>query len=207
MRLRSFSVFLLLASADVSAGDEWETIRRRNGVEVQRREVAGSGIYEFRSSCTINTTVQRLYPILADISQCTNWVDDCLLSEVLSDPGDTQLVGRIGIKVPWPFRDRDVVFVAAFEDRPDGDLVVSFEGTPDYLRRQRGYARVKTFRSRWEVQALEGRAVQVDCYFFIDPGGWLPNWVVNWAMKQGPYNSIRNLRRLVAKRAPSRSAS
>ena len=60
-----------------------------------------------------------------------------------------------------------------------------------------GVVRMPVMRGHYQLQAA-GQGTDVELQIEADPGGWIPDWVLRWTAKNGPFASLSGLR----KRAP-----
>ena len=49
-------------------------------------------------------------------------------------------------------------------------------------------------KSLWTLIPKGNGRVDVSYELIVDPGGWIPAWLVNMTMAVGPYNTILNMR-------------
>src|SRR5262249_53523791 len=62
-----------------------------------------------------------------------------------------------------------------------------------------GVVRFPYVRGHWELVQIQGDLTQVEYQIEADPGGALPQWIVNWATERIPFNTIDKLRDEVLK--------
>ena len=53
---------------------KWETIRQEKGITVQKREVEGSSLVQFRGMGTVNATVLEILALIYDTDKHPQWV-------------------------------------------------------------------------------------------------------------------------------------
>ncbi len=96
---------------------------------------------------------------------------------------------------PWPVSDRDAVVLSRVE-QDSGSLVVTIRssGKPDYVPRREGAVRVPRVESTWTLVPQPDGQVEVTYRVFSEPGGELPDWLVNSLVSDQPFNTLANLR-------------
>uniref|UniRef100_A0A8C6DN47 Phosphatidylcholine transfer protein n=1 Tax=Moschus moschiferus TaxID=68415 RepID=A0A8C6DN47_MOSMO len=56
-----------------------------------------------------------------------------------------------------------------------------------------GVIRVKQYKQRLAIQSDGKRGSKVFMYYFDNPGGQIPSWVINWAAKNGVPNFLKDM--------------
>jgi hypothetical protein len=55
-------------------------------------------------------------------------------------------------------------------------------------------------KSCWIFEQISQDFTRVELHAHVDPGGWIPAWLVNWGYRKIPYQFLKNLESQVAKR-------
>jgi hypothetical protein len=58
----------------------------------------------------------------------------------------------------------------------------------------------------WIFEQISRDLTRVELRVHVDPGGWIPAWLVNWGYRKIPYQFLKNLESQVAKRLNHTSA-
>lgn len=56
-----------------------------------------------------------------------------------------------------------------------------------------GVIRVKHYKQRLAIQSDGKKGSKVFMYYFDNPGGQIPSWVINWAAKNGVPNFLKDM--------------
>jgi hypothetical protein len=188
------------AGADGAAG--WETLRRDDGIVVQRKDVPGSPFVAFRGEGDINAPLLLVGSVLVDVSRSREWVDSVVESRVLRRLSETEYVTYSHIGTPWPLSDREFVTDVVLEvDAATKKLTIKLRSVGDPAAPRTGYVRGQLTDSSWVLTSIDGGArTHVAAEIHADPKGDVPAWIVNMFQKNWGYNTLMSLRKQVAKR-------
>jgi hypothetical protein len=175
----------------------WQFVKRADGIVVERRSVAGSSLKEFRGSGVVQAPVAALLAVVADVPRATEWMDSCNGSRTVEDLGDREKIVYNRTHAPWPVSDRDavlhnVVRVDAAARRLDLDFwSVSDDKAPPVS----GVVRMPFLRGHWSLwPSADGQSTRVEYQVHANPGGSLPDWLVNYVSRDLPFRTIEGLR-------------
>jgi hypothetical protein len=209
MRRRYFLVLTLAvgigvaappASADGGAG--WETLRRDDGIVVQRKDMAGSPFVAFRGEGDINAPLLLVGSVIVDVTRSREWVDSVVDSRVLRRVSETEYVTYSHIGTPFPLSDREFVTDVVLEvDAAAKKLTIKLRSVGDPAAPRTDYVRGQLTDSSWVLTSIDGGArTHVAAEIHADPKGNVPAWIVNMFQKNWGYNTLMSLRKQVAKR-------
>jgi hypothetical protein len=185
------------------AHGDWVEVQRKDGIVVDRREVAGSSLHEFRGRGVVAAPVTRVLAVLADAPRRPEWMDQCAGSYVIERVNDHEEIEYNRTRAPWPVADRDAVLrgttVVDPERREVRNDFVSVEHPK--APKVRGVVRIPYLRGHWYLHPSNGgRWTAVEFQVHADPGGRLPDWLANRASKKLPYRTLQSLRAQVHRR-------
>ncbi len=200
----SLSAFLatsVLFSAPASA-QKWEEVSHEQGIKVWQRPVPGSSLVEFRGHAVINTGLKNILAVLNDSKHKTEWMQNCVENQVLKQIalGKRVVYNRTATGFPL-ISDRDVVVQTDFTVWTEKRQVkleawsVQVKNKPQV----EGVVRMNKLLLSWQLTVLGPDKTDVFYQVQADPGGMLPNWLVNLASKKLPHRTLLNLRKQVKK--------
>ena len=192
------------ARADSSKADgAWEFVKQADGIVVERRVVAGSNLKEFRGEAVVPAPVGAILAVFSDVAHATEWMDSCNGSRTLEDLGDSEKVVYNRTHAPWPVADRDAVLhnVAHF-DQAGRRVELDFWSVQDgQAPPVKGVVRMPFLRGHWILwPSADGATTRVEYQVHANPGGRLPDWLVNYVSRDLPYKTIEGLRAQVKRR-------
>ncbi len=215
-RMNLFQVVLVLTSLALvlsspayadprKPGVDWKTLYSRNGILVEKGQVAGSSNLAFRGTGLVQADIGRVISVLYVPERANQWVYELSESRALRDTGLSAVVWQ-RFDNPFPVKDRDFVyfaepvydasesfFTARMIDIQDTDIVLTDE-EQSLIPDQSCCVVGKLIYSEWQFRAYgPGRTcVQVEVMF--DPGGSLPKLFVNRFQKKWSFETIKGLR-------------
>jgi len=196
---------LALSCCGVAGADEgWSLAKRSDGISVYTRRVADSPLKAFKGEVEVATDVERVLAVLGDADTFPDWVPDTLACRLLESREGVRTL-YIETHAPWPASNRDGVYrFTSARDAGGGAATVRVEALPDFVPRREGLVRIPRSDGRWSIEAM-GSGVHVAYEIHADPGGWVPAWIANLTAVRMPYDTLRNLRRVLL--SPSRAGA
>ena len=181
----------------------WELVRSDDGIVVHRRTVAGSKLHEFRGVGVVEAPIAAVLAILDDAEHRVEWMKEAVANTRIEKIGryDEVFYSRTG--APWPVSDRDVVNRAHTTFDAAAHVVrVEFTSTshPSWPP-QKGVVRMPTLHGHWSMwPEHDGAWTRIEYQLHADPGGLLPQWIVNLVSKKIPHDTIEGIRQQVKRR-------
>jgi hypothetical protein len=185
---------VMLAVASLSRADDWKSIGRKDGIEIYRREVPGTGVVAFKGLGAIDAPLWKVASILLDTKRAPEWADSLVESRVVKRLGMNVYVEYNHIHMPFILKDRDFASRVTIKIDPDA-RTFALEYTPTDgavppTKSVRGEIRFGVF----EVTALDSGHSRLEAEVQCDPKGSIPAWVVNFFQKSWPVTTFENLR-------------
>jgi hypothetical protein len=171
---------------------EWELKKDEAGIKIFTREVEGTNIKEFKASTIINASSETLYNIILDVENYPKWIEDVGYAEKLH-----HIDGQIGmyyqLKLPWPIKDRDMAMVSNINLRDNNSILFDLEGKTSLKDEDKDFIRITEINGEWSINPIDKNKSEVTYRFLADPEGFLPAWVVNIFIVDGPFKTLQNL--------------
>ncbi|MFT6514715.1 MAG: ribosome-associated toxin RatA of RatAB toxin-antitoxin module [Neolewinella sp.] len=175
----------------------WELTSDADDIRVYRRPSLTSSIDEVRIEATFKTTLPLFLDLISDVSRYPEWVYKCSEASTISRSLDSDLVYYARTDFPWPLQDRDLIVYSTRTTDPVSGIVTSTStARPSLLPQKEGVVRLSTFVSVWNIIPVSDSVIRVDYHVAIDPGGKLPDWVINLGITAGPRKTMERLREL-----------
>ncbi|ENP8373869.1 START domain-containing protein [Vibrio alginolyticus] len=185
---------LISAGTDASANENWQFESDKNGITSYSREHS-DGLVEIRARMFTPTSYGAFLTLLEDSDNIPNWIDNASHSRVLNQISATENIVYTQFKAPWPAKNRDMVTYSKYWVDELG-FTIEIKSAPDsYLAEQNGYVRIRSVDATWELQKLTNDTTLVEYKAFADPGGLLPNWLINKLSKESAWATFSNLRK------------
>jgi hypothetical protein len=172
------------AGTATQAGD-WTLEKQADGIDVYTRPVEGSDIKEFKGEGVVGVEVENIVALLRDAGRFKDWFPNTSESRLLKREGDTSFQYSV-MATPWPISDRDNVFRS-----------VTTRDAPTEVPIQDGRHRVTRAKGSWQLTPQGPGRTFVTFIMHLEPGGGLPDWMVNARIVATPFEALMNLREIL----------
>jgi len=191
-------LFILLSNFLFSQ-ENWKLIKDDNGIRIYTKTNAKTNFKTFRANMIIDASIDSFVALLNDIDAFKGWGYKTKEAKLLNRSGDTLLIMYSTAKSPFPFRDRDGIYLDRFKwNKETKTLNVEIEILDKYLELKNNLVRIKG-EGFWRVVVLPSRKIDITFQLQIDPGGTLPIWLSNVFVDDLPYFTLMNLRDFIKK--------
>jgi hypothetical protein len=177
---------------------ELEVHDEDNDVQVFTRTVENSPLKEFKGVTHIKGNVSSLVALLQDTEASTSWMHNVIKFEVMDSPSDTENVIYTVNKTPWPVTDRDAYIRSVMSANKLGVVTSSIMGVADYAEKNDDYIRMPELVGSWVFTPMAEGMVEVVYQVHANPGGSLPDWMVNAIVVETPLETLLNLRDVIS---------
>jgi len=179
----------------------WRLQSSSDGIALYRASLRGSGIVPMKATLSIPGTIADVSLVLEDIPRRQQWVGNRTESVLLERVSHYDQVEYLHVDLPWPVQDRSALIqarVRVSEDRRTATIhAQSIPSHPaDTLPR---LVRAEVAPSTLQMTQAPGR-VDIVALVFVDPGGWIPKWLVNYFATRVARSTFQDLRRQVQRR-------
>jgi len=196
MNRKAIGWFLLLSAATSSAYAEgaWRTIDEDRGIKVTARDEPGRELPTFRGQGNIHARILEVLAVILDVPGATKWAkgaDEASLLRTVD--ARTHLIYTV-TDTPWPVSDRDMIMKRTIQVvKPGEEFHIRLLCAPKEKAERDGVIRVKTCDSYFHLRAVDAETTFVDYQVNLDPGGSLPQWLIAWASKKIPMDTLVSL--------------
>ncbi|TGM30454.1 polyketide cyclase [Leptospira selangorensis] len=177
---------------------EWSEAKRKKGIQILTRPVPGSNIEEFLGRTEVDASLSQVVALLVDPQSCKTLYHQCKELTVLSgNEKKSSVYLRNG--APWPVNDRDVIMDRSFEQN-EKTLTTTMKMKrldSNAKASPSGVTRMPEFEGYWKLIPLANGKVKIEYQAHFEPGGSVPQSVINMVLTDTPYESLLNLKSLV----------
>ncbi len=198
-----FTLFFSSVVSVVEAENPWQLTKEKEGIQVYVRDNPNSPLKIFRGITTIPAKLSSLVAVLDDIKAMPKLLHDCQSAKIIKEVGNTSSTIYVVTKMPWPVKNRDsVVHSVLSQDKKTKKVLIRMQSQPKAVPLKQNRVRVQTMSGYWEFIPLlvDGKSsgkTKVTYELSLDPGGNLPKWLVNTLAVDFPFNTLKNLHKLV----------
>lgn len=191
------TAFLQAAVASSATDEEWSLDKQKDGIDVYTRPVEGSGIKAFKGVAEVGANIESILELLRDSSRFKTWFPNTPESKLLSRDGDVAYQYSV-MGTPWPMADRDnVLRSVTTRDTLTGVVEIEVNAAPDYYPVQKGRVRVQKAHGTWTLVPAGPDKTLVTFTMHLEPGGGIPQWLINTRIVATPFEALTNLRKVV----------
>jgi len=185
--MRSLLLVTLLATPPQEG---WRPLYERSGFRAYERPGQPPS---YRAEGILEVDLAEVAAVLTDLPRHREWVSHLAECRVLEgDPRDRCVVYS-RFDLPWPVQDRDAVVQNAVTRLVlEGTIQVRFWSTPHPGAPVRSDClRVPRTEGSFTLRELAPGRVAVTYEVRLDPGGWLPAWLVRAFVKDAPHTTLQ----------------
>ncbi|MFT6868213.1 MAG: hypothetical protein ACJA08_003063 [Cyclobacteriaceae bacterium] len=201
IRVLIIFIFLLAQSVSMysqSAGEDWNFVNEDEGISVYTRHNELSAIKEIRIILTVETTMEDITELLANVPLYADWVYKCDDSFLLKHVSEEEFHYYITMDFPFPFWDRDLAVHSKHWIDPENGAYHSHSVTStDSSYTNEEFVHITEFESHWHITPVGNGQLSIDYTALSNPGGDIPIWLVNMAITKGPLETMRRFARQV----------
>lgn len=169
-----------------------------DGIQVYSQISESSPFKTVRTVGIVHTSLSRIAYVLMDVHNTEDWVYGAKNSKLLNQISPSDLIYYAEAALPWPLSNRDfIIRITLTQDPVTKELTIVAKNMPDYVPEKKGLVRIQRSAGLWKLRPAGDNQVRVEYSLQVDPGGFLPPWLVNLFASNGPYQSLKNLRKEV----------
>lgn len=194
----SFSILLAAASATLLAQPklEWVYKNEKDGVKVYYRKT--SDVYEIKLVTSLKSPLSGIIHLFEEVENYPKWGYKIAEARTLHRISDTEMYYYSKLDFPWPINDRDIIMHTRLEQDPKTRTIKSTStAVPNYLPVEKNIVRIAKATTQWTLIPGAGGWLYVEYYIYSNPGGNIPDWLVNMAIDLGPRETIKSIRKIL----------
>jgi ribosome-associated toxin RatA of RatAB toxin-antitoxin module len=171
----------------------WTLESDKDGIKIYTREVRGSKFKQIRAVVSVQASMETVVRTLTDYPNYHKWMNNVTESYVVDQPADSiHYVFRYE-DAPWPVQNRyhvDKMILAMHEK----SATVEFKSLPNYIDKSGEAIEIQRFEGSWKISEVAGNECQIEYILDENPGGYVPQWLVNYMAIDAPFKTLSNLR-------------
>ena len=181
-----------------SAQTNWVLKKEKEGIQVFVTNQENSKFKAIRVLCSLPGTMEQLISVLQLVQIQPQWVVSTKNAYSIKQVSVDKLLYYAEVDLPWPINNRDMVIDLSFVQDPKTKILSIYANTIDHILPEiEGKQRVPYSAAKWLVISEGNHKISIDYTIKIDPGGGIPAWMVNLFIAKAPYESFKNLTKLI----------
>ena len=191
---------LLLTGLSISTGiaqeKKWELKSNKEGVKLYLHNTGG--IYEVKLVTSIKTSLSGLLKLFNEVDRYSQWGYKIGEARLIRRISPTEMIYYVRLDFPWPVSDRDLVIHSTLEQNPKTKVVTTKSvAEPWHVPRKKDVIRMTDAYTSWKLFPNDSGWLYIEYYIYSDPGGYIPDWLVNMAVDVGPVETIKSMRKIL----------
>jgi len=194
--MQKFVLFLagcLFLSVAAFSQNVWELRKDENGIRIYTRQKEDRKLLAYRIETQISGNLEEVYRQVIDFHGNKKYLDRIDTLRILEKKKDQQILIYMMFNVPWPFRDRDFVNRMLIDVQEDTVRLESSPGRGEIPPKE-GVIRMQEFSEYWVLAKKAENLTALSLQGYADPGGSLPDWVINLFVVQEPHTLVRGIK-------------
>ncbi len=194
-----FFFYLFEGYQKTNATQEWTLERNIDSIYVYSREYYGSSFKEIRAETYVKSTLGGVAKLFDDISLFPKWINGCVNAYMIKRVNDNEGYTYSEIEAGWPVSNRDVItHYVRVQDTLNKSILISLSCANDLIPEKDGIVRVQALNGYTKIIPEKNGMVHIIHQLHVDPGGFIPGWLANFFVSDGPLYSFQKLRKLLS---------
>ncbi len=180
---------------------QWTQIHETEGIRVFQRDSALGDLPDFKAISRVKATLFDLIAVLQDVNRRDEWVHRCSVSKVVKRYSEFELLLYHQTDSPWPISDRDAAIrTYLYEIKKERRYLAYFKGAEtSAIPPKKNVVRLPQIEGYYLFDYVGPQEIEVTYFVHLDPGGFLPHWLIKRATKDLPTKTIIGLRQQIRK--------
>ncbi len=187
---------------------QWEQLIDKSSIQVYVSDFPGSDLKQFKGEVLLASSIDSVVALFSDQSSCVKWLYQCEDSLEIDQVsfGERFIYHVNGVHSFADSRDY-ILHTKIYREVSSGVITIELKAVPNYCKdrttsicfrvNQFDYIRVTKLTGRYKLIPMSENRVKVIWTQHIEPGGRLPDFIVNRLLKKIPYESLKRMRELV----------
>ena len=178
---------------------QWKLKNIKDNISIYTRSVTHTNLKELKMTTRVKSNLGSIVKILDSIELYPEWMYGCREGKKLKTISVSEKICLTTINFPNPFSDRNVVSRNTIhQDESTKIITIKSLAIKDETCRRENTVLITEFSSSWVLIPKDNGEVLIESYLFCDPGGNIPNWLVNRLLYKSPFKTVLNLRKRLA---------
>lgn len=184
-------------------GNEWVQVKndRRHDMQTFVKQEDGKRFRSFKVEAEFDGEVDDLVRMLLDFENYKEWSWHVLDNKFLKKVSNTEYYVYIVHDSPYGVPDRDIALRIVFEPQTASRPYVTVRTTavPDFIPEKPPLVRMLAEDMVAKIYPLPNNRIRVTNEGYVDPGGKMAPWAINFVSRNAPYITLLGMRRQMQK--------
>lgn len=203
MQLKFFLIFLTVLLQHLFLpvnliGQPWDFVKERDGIKIYTRNEENTALKSFMGEVDLHVSMEKISSMIGSIESFDWWADDISEIKILGYEKEKFIRYYLIYDVQWPFTDRDLCVESLITNDPlTGKRVVRATPLFGVIPERPDLVRIKNYWQEWTMEPAGNGMIHLTLEGSVDPGGIIPDWLINMVITDTPMNIIRKVRKQV----------
>ncbi|MBH1969586.1 hypothetical protein FK216_00065 [Moraxellaceae bacterium AER2_44_116] len=206
LALLSFNVFAAnddlddLRTSNI-AQDEWRLIKqdRAHDIKAYDKRDLGKNLRSFKVEYEVETDLDTIARVYFDFDNYRKWFYQVQEAKLLKKVSATEFYYYIVHRAPPTLPDRDAIIHATIEPytAKRGYALLTLKSIPNYFPAKPPLVRMIAEDMTVKWTPMGGGKIHGVAEGYVDPGGVVPSWAINYVQRQAPYQTALGFQRVL----------
>ncbi|SFC44669.1 START domain-containing protein [Pseudoalteromonas denitrificans DSM 6059] len=187
----------ILHSSAVCSAEGWALHKNKSGIKIYQKKHS-TGLVEIKAKMELKSNINDFRALLEDTKNAYKWLDNVVSVKVLKRLSETENLVYSEFEAPWPVNNRDMFIHSKYQYNADGSLVIKMKTAEPNLikgfKKNKENVLITEVIAHWQLTPLTPQRLEIIYIAYANPGGVLPNWLINQVALSGAYNTFEKLR-------------
>ena len=200
----ALSVVIIFTFTPLKAEEEeWCFVYEADGITVHKRINEDTIFIEFKSTGVLRGEISDYLAVILDTEIMPDWAPQCIEAQNIESINDQETIVYVACNGVWPVADRDYVAKRTISSGSEKSAVrinidlIENPDAPDI----KGRVHIPYLQCCWILKRINPSHTHVELRACVDPGGWLPAWLLNWGYRRIPYRYLKELESKIVERS------
>ena len=180
---------------------DWYLVRtdKIRNIKTWAKQEDGKRIRSFKLEVLIDGSLDAVARVHYDVENIKRWFWETKESRLLKKVSNTEYYYYQVYNAPLTVPDRDCIVHVSIEpyNAKKGFMIHRLRAAPDFMPPQKGLTRVLAQDMTIKFTPVGKDKTKLEAEGYIDPGGTIPAWTINFVQRSAPYVSMVGLQRMV----------
>jgi hypothetical protein len=175
---------------------EWKKSVDKNGIIVYTRPNKITNILDTKAAMEVNCSFEKMLQTLMNFEKFPEWVPQCLSNKIVRKYSDSEFIYYSIIRVPY-LKNRDMVVHFKLRKINTALWIIDVKNDDNHVPLDKRYERIPYYIGRYYLSSKEKGKTSIVLESALDPGVKLPDFLINMAITDNPYNMFKNLKKIL----------
>ncbi len=182
-------------------GNEWVMVKndKLRNIKTFAKQEDGKRYRSFKVEASLDGDVATGARVMLDFENYGKWYWEVMDSKLLKRVSPTEYYMYMIHRAPGGLPNRDVILHAVVEPQAKGKnyLLLRVKAVPDYIEQKPPLVRMPAEDMTVKFTPQKEGKVLIEAEGYVDPGGKVPTWAINFIQRSAPYSILVGMQRML----------